>query len=163
MFHFWLKNHAVARLFLAWKKKRMSLELRIMAQWFLGSPNYHLLPNCTAEFIFERKRFFLFLFFFFFFNTEWWATAFPFRLKCHCFTINSPAEGFQMTNTIMCHERETLFQLVLRYRFWHSVLVSIYRLDAHDLKNKQTNKKPFEYEFSLTILWCKTLNICCRY
>ena len=53
-----------------------------------------------------------------------------------------------MTNRIICHERETLlklnfFQLVERYRSWGSVLISIYRLDAHDLKktNKQTSKQ----------------------
>ena len=51
----------------------------------------------------------------------------------------------------LCHERETLlkltfFQLMERYRSWGSVLVSIYRLDAHDLKKtevrmRQSDKK----------------------
>ena len=63
-----------------------------------------------------------------------------------------------MTNRILCHEHETLlklnfFQLIERHRSSDSVLISIYRLDAHDLKNGNADaiKKHFvfEYEFSL--------------
>ena len=72
--------------------------------------------------------------------------AFPFRLKHHCLAINAPAERFQMINRIMCHELETLFkffvffQLLERYRSWHSVLISIYWLDAHNLKKRKCDK-----------------------
>ena len=66
-----------------------------------------------------------------------------------------------MTNRIMCHEHETLlklnfFQLLEPHRSWGGVLISIYRLDAHDLKNKRKcacdkamkKRFTFEYEFS---------------
>ena len=60
----------------------------------------------------------------------------------------------------MCHEREkllklNLFQLMERHHSWGSVLISIYRIDAHDLKQKSACKKAmkkcfaFEFEFSL--------------
>ena len=42
-----------------------------------------------------------------------------------------------MTNRIMCQDRETLklnFQLMEQHRSWESVLISIYWIDAHDLK-----------------------------
>ena len=73
-----------------------------------------------------------------------------------------------MTNRIMCHERETLlklnfFQLMEQHRSWHSVLVLIYWIDAHDLKNgnahaamrESDGKKScvFEYEFSLSYVF----------
>ena len=58
---------------------------------------------------------------------------FPFRLKCHHLVINAHAERFQMTNRIMCHERETLLKL----NFLGSVLILIYLLDAHDLKKRK--------------------------
>ena len=58
----------------------------------------------------------------------------------------------------MCHERETLlklnfFQLMERHRSWGSVLISIYRLDTHDLKNgnaHMTKGFVFECKFSLS-------------
>ena len=68
-----------------------------------------------------------------------------------------------MTNRILCQARETrlklnFFQLVLRYRFWDSILILMYRWEAHDLKKtemlmRQSDKKTlaFEYEFSLKI------------
>ena len=45
-----------------------------------------------------------------------------------------------MTHRIMCHEREmllklNLFQLMEQHCFWDSVLISIYQIDAQDLKN----------------------------
>ena len=48
----------------------------------------------------------------------------------------------KMVYRIMCHEGETLlklnfFQLIERYRSWSSVVISIYRLDAHDLKKRK--------------------------
>ena len=75
-----------------------------------------------------------------FVNAVWWAVSFPFRLKRHC--LNAHAECFQMTNRIVCHEREMLlklnfFQLMERCHSWHSVLISIYRLDAYDLKKRK--------------------------
>ena len=48
------------------------------------------------------------------------------------------AERFQMANRIMCLEmlvKLNLFQLMERHRFWDSFLISIYRIDAYDLKN----------------------------
>ena len=64
---------------------------------------------------------------------------FPFRLIRHCLTINAHAQRFQMTNRIMCQERETLlklnfFQIVEQYCSCGSLLILIYWLDAHDLK-----------------------------
>ena len=75
-----------------------------------------------------------------FFNAERWAVASPFRLKRHCLAKNAHVERFQITNRIMCHEREMLlklnfFQLTEGHHSWSSVLISIYWLDAHDLKN----------------------------
>ena len=72
---------------------------------------------------------------------RWAAVAFTFRLQLHCLAINTHAERFQMTKRILCHERETLLKLELQlmqwYRSWGSVLILIYRLDAHDLNERK--------------------------
>ena len=79
-----------------------------------------------------------------------------------------------MSNRIMCHEHETLlklnfFQLMEYYRSLDSFLISICRVDAHDLKNRNVHaRKPlkkcftFEYEFSLKdsfFFWASLLNL----
>ena len=53
---------------------------------------------------------------------------------------------FQMANRIMCHEREmllklNLFQLMKRHHSWNSVLISIYRIDARDFKNRNVHAR----------------------
>ena len=51
-----------------------------------------------------------------------------------------------MTNRIMCYEHETLLKLIFlqlmeRHHFWSCVLILIYQLDAHDMKQKCTCDK----------------------
>ena len=97
-----------------------------------------------------------------FFNDEWWAAAFPFKTPSHCLALKCSCRAFYKTNRILCHECETLlklnfFQLMELYRSWDSVLTSIYRIDAHELKNGNAHVRErwkkhlaFEYELSLT-------------
>ena len=90
----------------------------------------------------------LFFFFFFFFFFYCWAMSCSVSTHTQTPLLSDKrsCKAFSDTNRIICNEREMLlklnfFQLVERYRSWGSVLISIYRLHAHDLKKRKSAYK----------------------
>ena len=73
-----------------------------------------------------------------------WAVVFSFRFHAATQLQNTHAERSQTTNEIVYYDHETILklnfhQLMEQCNSRGSVLIFIYRLDAHDLKNKNAH------------------------